>query len=177
MWYDYSGRYIDRAVCLCWVMPYWEMPLQHTEGLNVLEQPWSRSLYEWNLILEPSFAYGMAVLAKKIYSRIGARKIILERTIRAVKSRKFYLRFEECDYRLVRRTLRSWMSESFWGNRIDGRVYVNLRYVTFFFEMLIAGLRREVAENCAVLGHYAASSGNFIRTFRDNLSIPSSWVH
>jgi len=29
--------------------------------------------------------------------------------------------------------------------------------------------------NCAVLGYYA-SSGNFLPTFRDNLSIPSSGV-
>jgi len=55
---------------------------------------------------------------RKIYSRMGARKIILERTIKAVKSRKFFLRFEECDYRLVKKTLRSWMSGSVWGNRV-----------------------------------------------------------
>jgi len=30
------------------------------------------------------------------------------------------------------------------------------------------------AENCSVLGHYATSSGNFLPTFRDNLSVPSS---
>jgi hypothetical protein len=115
VWFGYSGRYIDRAVCLSWVMPYWEMPLPHTEGLNVLEQPWSRSLYEWNLIWEPSFAYGMAVLAKNITPVWGQEKIIVERTIRAVKSRKFCLRFEECVYRLVKKTLRSWTSQSFWG--------------------------------------------------------------
>jgi len=28
-------------------------------------------------------------------------------------------------------------------------------------------------ENCALLGHYAASSGNFLPTFRDNLSVPA----
>ena len=31
-------------------------------------------------------------------------------------------------------------------------------------------------ENCALLCHYALSSGNFLRTFRDNLSAPSSRV-
>ena len=31
-------------------------------------------------------------------------------------------------------------------------------------------------ENCALLGYYAASSGNFLPTFRDNLSVPSSRV-
>ena len=29
--------------------------------------------------------------------------------------------------------------------------------------------------NCALLGCYAASSGNFLPTFRDNLTVPSSW--
>ena len=32
--------------------------------------------------------------------------------------------------------------------------------------------RREVDENCALLGHYAASSGNLLPTFRDYLSGP-----
>jgi hypothetical protein len=41
---------------------------------------------------------------------------------------------------------------------------------------LISGFRREVAENCALLGYYAAISGNFLATFRDNLSVPSSGV-
>jgi len=39
---------------------------------------------------------------------------------------------------------------------------------------MISGFRREVAENCALLGYYSASSGNFSPTFRDNLSVPSS---
>jgi hypothetical protein len=29
-------------------------------------------------------------------------------------------------------------------------------------------------DNCALLGYYAASSGNFFTTFRDNPSVPSS---
>jgi hypothetical protein len=40
----------------------------------------------------------------------------------------------------------------------------------------ISGFRREMGENCALLGHYAACSGNFLPTFRDNLSVPSSKV-
>ena len=36
--------------------------------------------------------------------------------------------------------------------------------------------RREADENCPLLGHYAASSGDLLRTFRDNLSVPSSGV-
>jgi len=38
----------------------------------------------------------------------------------------------------------------------------------------ISGFRRKVYENCAFLGHCTASSGNFLLTFRDNLSVPSS---
>jgi len=41
---------------------------------------------------------------------------------------------------------------------------------------VISGFRREVDENCALLGYYAANSGNLLPTFRDNLSLPSSGV-
>ena len=34
---------------------------------------------------------------------------------------------------------------------------------------LISGLRGVVDENCAHLGYHAASSGNFLPTYRDNL--------
>jgi len=37
-----------------------------------------------------------------------------------------------------------------------------------------SGFHCEVDENCAVLGYYAASSGNVLPAFRDNLSVPSS---
>ena len=37
---------------------------------------------------------------------------------------------------------------------------------------VISGFRREVPENCALLRYYAASSGNFLQTFRDNLFVP-----
>jgi hypothetical protein len=37
---------------------------------------------------------------------------------------------------------------------------------------LISGFRREGDENCILLGYYAASIGNFLPTFRDNLSVP-----
>jgi len=39
-----------------------------------------------------------------------------------------------------------------------------------------SGFQIEVDENCAILGFYAASSGNLLPKFRDNLSILSSWV-
>jgi len=49
----------------------------------------------------------------------------------------------------------------------------NLKNVRTF---MISGFRREIDESCALLGHYAASSGNSLPTFRDNLSVPSSRV-
>jgi hypothetical protein len=33
---------------------------------------------------------------------------------------------------------------------------------------MISSFHHEVHENCAVLGYYAVSSGNFLPTFRDN---------
>jgi len=46
---------------------------------------------------------------------------------------------------------------------------------TEFYEV-ISGFRRDVDENCTLLGYYAVISGNFLPTFRDNLSVPSSGV-
>ena len=43
--------------------------------------------------------------------------------------------------------------------------------VDFTSTCVISGLRHEV--DCTLPGHYAASSGNFLRTFRDNLLVPS----
>ena len=40
----------------------------------------------------------------------------------------------------------------------------------------ITGFRREVHENCVILGYFAANSGNLLLTFRDNLSVPSARV-
>ena len=43
-------------------------------------------------------------------------------------------------------------------------------------QCIISGYHREADENCALMGHYAASSANFLPTFWDNLSVPSSGV-
>jgi len=40
---------------------------------------------------------------------------------------------------------------------------------------MISGFRREVGDNCALLGYYAASSGNFLTKFIE-LSVKSSGV-
>jgi len=40
----------------------------------------------------------------------------------------------------------------------------------------ISGCRRQVDENCPLLGYHAAFSGNPLSTFRHNLSVPSSRV-
>jgi len=41
---------------------------------------------------------------------------------------------------------------------------------------MISDFRRKADENCALLGYWAASSGDFLPKFRDNLSVPSSRV-
>ena len=38
---------------------------------------------------------------------------------------------------------------------------------------MISDFRRDVDENCALLGYYAESTGNFLLTFQDNQSVPS----
>jgi hypothetical protein len=52
----------------------------------------------------------------------------------------------------------------------------NGRICTKYKLHMISGSRREANENFALLGHYAASSGNSFLTFQGNLSVPSSWV-
>ena len=42
--------------------------------------------------------------------------------------------------------------------------------------VLNSGFGREVDENFALLGYYAASSANFLQTFRVILAVPSSKV-
>ena len=44
--------------------------------------------------------------------------------------------------------------------------------VQLIFGCEISGFRREAEENCALLGYYAACSGKFLPTFRDNLPVP-----
>ena len=41
---------------------------------------------------------------------------------------------------------------------------------------MISGLPHKVDDNCALLGHYAACSGNFLPTFRDNPWVSSTGV-
>jgi hypothetical protein len=41
---------------------------------------------------------------------------------------------------------------------------------------VISGFHHEVDKNCALLGYYSVSSGNFLLMLQDNLLIPSSGV-
>ena len=41
---------------------------------------------------------------------------------------------------------------------------------------MISCCSSEVDKNCTLLGYYPASSGNFLPTFRDNLTFPSSRI-
>jgi hypothetical protein len=40
--------------------------------------------------------------------------------------------------------------------------------------ILISGFRRDLDVICGLLGNYTASCGNYLPTFRDNVSVPSS---
>ena len=44
-------------------------------------------------------------------------------------------------------------------------------YAKNYLSCVNSGFRREVDEICALLGSYAASSGDFLSTFRDNISV------
>jgi hypothetical protein len=48
--------------------------------------------------------------------------------------------------------------------------------MALFVHTLISGFRRNIDEICGRLGYYAALCGNCLPTFRDNVSVPSSWV-
>ena len=50
---------------------------------------------------------------------------------------------------------------------------VRRAYVVYIFTVI----NSNIFENCALLGHYAASSDNFLLKFRDNLSLLSSGVN
>jgi hypothetical protein len=70
---------------------------------------------------------------------------------------------------------------SVWNNSASTRrIFIKLDIWIFFENLsrnmlcMISGFRYEVDENCNLLGCYAASSGNCLMTFQDNLSVP--WV-
>jgi hypothetical protein len=46
----------------------------------------------------------------------------------------------------------------------------------FFKSCVISGFCHDVDENCALLGYYAASNGNHLLTFQDNIMAPPSKV-
>ena len=43
-------------------------------------------------------------------------------------------------------------------------------------QCVISGFRRDIYENCSLLGNYAANNGDSLPTFRDNLSVPSEFT-
>jgi hypothetical protein len=73
---------------------------------------------------------------------------------------------------------RCWFSSSF----TVVRLYSNSKRCPLIYKIqyqigVISGFRCEVFGNCAILDYYAANSGDFSPTFRDNLSVPSAvWV-
>jgi hypothetical protein len=70
--------------------------------------------------------------------------------------------------------LRNTLSECFW--ELGHSALDSLHQQTNFVLSVISGFRRDAEELCALLGYYAASSGNPLRTFRDNVSLPSSRI-
>jgi hypothetical protein len=69
-----------------------------------------------------------------------------------------------------RSALQGYVTTEWWGS--NGGVTLQEAKTT----TLISGFRRDVDEICALLGYYAASYGNCIPTFWDNVSVPSSRV-
>jgi len=69
-----------------------------------------------------------------------------------------------------------------WYEYKDTVAMENGRKCIFMMSSLIGQIRTEFLsdeikiplENCALLGHYTASSGNLLRTFQDNLSFQFS---
>jgi hypothetical protein len=57
-------------------------------------------------------------------------------------------------------------------------LFLNLRNYELMHRWTIMRYKNslKLAENCAPLGYYTACSGNFLPTFRDNLTVPSSGV-
>jgi hypothetical protein len=83
--------------------------------------------------------------------------------------------------RLISRYLSGWAEES---HGMSHSVYLTFRPGTSQIQVtrvtatstLISGFRRDVDEIGAVLGYYAASCGNCLPKFRDNVSFPFSRV-
>ena len=44
-----------------------------------------------------------------------------------------------------------------------------VKSINYIHAWLTSGFRRETDDNCALLGYYVTSSGNFLPTFRDKL--------
>jgi hypothetical protein len=59
---------------------------------------------------------------------------------------------------------------------VDGAIGCPESSVNNYGPSGISGFRREAYENYVPPGYFAASSGNFVPTFRDNLAGPSSGV-
>ena len=66
--------------------------------------------------------------------------------------------------------------ESLTARLITSQRTFNQRITGVNCKCVIYGFHRDVDENCAFMGYYAASSVNSLPTLRDNLSVPSSRV-
>jgi hypothetical protein len=64
----------------------------------------------------------------------------------------------------------AWEGDVWWAQIVSSHRAVNT------LRLVISSFRRDADEIRAVLGYNAASSGNPLPTFRDNVSVPSSRV-
>jgi hypothetical protein len=110
-------------------------------------------------------------------------RILPKLTVKIVKIRQltFFLMFSLYESPAVCLTLKYW--NSFRNvKRVQSRVQSPhcpkdiSAYSNDIDRCVILDFRRQVAENGALLAYYAANSGNYSPTFRDNLSVPSSGV-
>ena len=49
--------------------------------------------------------------------------------------------------------------------------FLTLTWSKHIYRSVISGVRHELYENCALLGHYAVSNGSLLATFRNSLSV------
>jgi len=54
---------------------------------------------------------------------------------------------------------------------------INLYFCVMYYLCVISGCRREISKNSALLGYYAASSGNCLRTYRRYLDFRMRFSH
>jgi len=79
-------------------------------------------------------------------------------------------------YRSQSSSLRSFLHFTVTSPTLGPNTFLSTLFSNTLSLCLVSGFCCEADENCALLGYYAASSGNFLPTLHDNLLVPSSGV-